>query len=341
MIRQMIKVMARALPVCVLAMNACDSGSQDLEGMLKSMQDACVEKDGYFQADADYQCTCNGMPLGNMEVCMNQTMPMNCDPEAVVKECVKTFNETSHSVISQWRYCRYGFWEYGELSEGEKCELCDSSFKSRCEKKDDGTFVVKSCVGGVLESKPCENGCVEDDSSCTDCKNGVNKCDDEDDTILLMCEDGAYKSKKCQGKCEDGKCAPVCKEEEKRCDNDNKYLRVCNEIGEWENKPCGFGCANNECVIPEGWDGPCAGEYMCEDIIGLGIGYKVMCEGGKKTLTFEPCYKNSILVPCASESLCGECLNGDEKCENGVHKRCEGSLWKTVENSDECVTDEM
>ncbi len=334
MIRQMIKVMVCALPVCLLALNACDSGSQDLEGMLKSMRDACVEKDGYFQADADYQCTCNGMPLGNMEICLNQTTPMECSPNTVIKDCVTVFNKEDNSFSNQWRYCRYGFWEYGEASAGEICKLCDSTYAPSCGKLDDKTFGVTSCVGGVWEFKPCENGCADDKLSCADCKKDDKRCDN-DETTLLFCVDGAYKSKKCQGKCVNGECAPVCKKNEKRCDNDNKYLRVCND-GEWENVPCGFGCEDNECVVPEDWDDSCTGEYECENIPGLGYGYKMKCEQGRKKPILEPCREDKI-VSCASKTLCGECRSGISYCSGETYSECKNGLWEHTSPSDKCL----
>ena len=339
MIRQMIKVMVCALPVGLLAMNACDSGSQEFEGMIRAMRDACDAKDGYFQAESDYQCTCNGVPLGKMEICMNQTTPMKCDPELVIKDCVTRHNEEDNSFSSQWRYCRYGFWEYGEENAGEICKLCDSSYVPTCGKLDDKTFGVTSCVGGVWEFKPCENGCSTDNLSCADCKNGVNKCDDADDTILLICSEGVYKPKKCQGKCEDGACTRVCNDYDKMCDGDNVYRRVCKD-GDWTSNPCGFGCKDGDCIVPEDWDDTCIGEYECENIPGFGAGYKMMCNEGKKKPILERCNLDKI-VSCASKTMCGECWNGDSYCLDDTYFECQDGVWKDTLHSDKCITEKQ
>ena len=334
MIRQMIKVMARALPVCVLAMNACDSGSLEFEGMLKIKRDACEAKTGSFLAEAQYQCTCNGMPLGNMEICMNQITPMRCDPEAVVKNCQYLHNEVGDTYGSQWRYCRYGFWEYGEVTTDSECKLCDSSFEPICVEQD-GIGSVTSCAGGVWENKPCEYGCAPDGKSCNDCEGDVQRC--QDDSSLLFCADGVYKTKKCSAGCKNNECASVCSEGEQVCADDGKFRRFC-QNDDWETEYCKYGCENGVC-IGETWNvDTCDGHVVCDNIPMLNVG-GLRCVDNENTNILKNC--GLLFVSCKSESECGDCLNGNEKCEKGTHYKCINGEWKDDEKSTLCILKRM
>ena len=335
MIRQMIKVMVCALPVCLLAanLNACDSGSQNFEGMLKVRYDACAAKEGAFLAEANYQCTCNGMPLGNMEICMNQVTPMTCDPESVVKICQYVQDEAGNTIGSQWKYCRYGFWEYGEVMTDSECRLCDSSIEPSCDEKN-GVSGVTSCVGGVWEFKPCEYGCANE-HECNDCMNDEKKC--LDDVTLMICVDGAYKSKKCAGGCKDNDCASVCTEGEKICADDGRFRRFCKNE-DWTIESCNRGCENGDCVGVTGNGDICDGNVVCENIPVLQFG-GLRCSDSEDTNSLKSC--DLPFISCKNESECGDCLNGDDKCEDGIYYKCIDGEWKNDEKPELCILRRM
>ena len=312
------------LVLLVSSFAACSSDSQGFDGMLKVKSDACAAKDGTFDANAIYQCTCGGLPLGNMDVCYNHIAILTCDPENMVKECVTTYDETKKINISQWQYCRYGVWEMGEATEGDTCPVCDTTISVTCGEKSqtDTTIGVTRCIDGVWDFTPCANGCNAAADGCADCTDGTTLCEG---STLKTCQNGTYSAQICPNGCENDKCIVLdeCKNGTIQCGEDGITLLTCKD-GQWERSKCDNGCIDNACAASTTG---CTGSQCTNDSIGTG--YIKSCETSILASIAKPCSGNRSCNADGTE--CGECRNDNVKyIARNQCQKCQDGAWGDI-----------
>ena len=316
------RLICTCMVLLISSFAACSSDSQGFDGMLKVKSDACAAKAGTFDANAIYQCTCGGLPLGNMDVCFNHIAILTCDPDDMVKECVRTYDETKKTNISQWQYCRYGVWEMGEASEGDTCPVCDSTAVVTCGEKSstDATIGVTRCIGGVWDFTACASGCNAANNGCADCTDGTKLCEG---STLRICQNGAYTEQTCTNGCADNACVvvDVCTNGTKKCGGDDgNTLLTCNN-GQWDRSECTNGCIDNDCAASTTGEDSCTASVCME----TSSGYKVKVCTSENVFAVEltDCGQNSCN---AAGTGCGKCKNGETRCP-GHPQICTNGEW--------------
>ncbi|MBS7381727.1 MAG: hypothetical protein KIG72_10730 [Bradymonadales bacterium] len=175
---------------------------------------------------------------------------------------------------------------------------------------------VERCVGG--EWKFAENcnamRCNEKETGCGSCIKNEHTCINEDNGIgkMMRCnENGELVAEaSCgQSSCrQDNQCGECINGKDGKCD-DEQYLTICQE-GKYTTIEChdGYTCASlKKC-------GCLKNSTRCTNSEDDEIGLFRTCVGeswdeGKK------CMNGSDYISCGSDSKCGECLNGTQKCE--------------------------
>ena len=210
---------------------------------------------------------------------------------------------------------------------------CDADTPDTCTNNEEGIGVVTKCQNGHLFTSNCKTvSCNEAGTDCGECLNGSGDVcvnDSEDNGFTAYCNNGTLvKKEDClkvfydedyaeyYESCEHFTSVPDCNEEWLK----NRYYDHVSCQG---NK-CGE-CMNysNVCINDEENHGKI---YEC--VNGRAGKHKSDCENGASCCThFFKCYENL--------NTCGECVNGDVKCENDASDyahmyRCNYGKWEEI-----------
>ena len=225
----------------------------------------------------------------------------NKDGIGIIKACIKG------------RLIEYSCRTAGCNEKGDDCDMnmsrneCTEDTPSVCSNDKKGIGIIKTCVRGQLIEFSCRSvSCNEEGTDCGECVNNVSTCIDDKDFrgTLVKCENGKKQEKKCGNvSCDGDKCG-TCRNYDKTCENDENGVGVMSQ------------CVNGK-----------SSSVMSEQ-----------CEHGfscKRTKVGE----NAEGLWQMKFTRCGECLEGELKCENdpsgnGVMYRCYEGEWHEIKGSD-------
>ncbi len=209
------------------------------------------------------------------------------------------------------------------LTTEQMNEYKSEDLNGTCKCVDEGCTKTVSCSGNV----------------CGECVNGDKKCDLIDNVNgIYYCDDGKWRQDKAcvnNVSCNKDNDCGNCINGEQRCvvgsDGKNAEIQIC-KIGEWEKES---DCSTVSCDTTGKQCGICHGvTTSCVDDANTGIGVYYECR--------ENNWLNTICgggASCKSDTECGECHDGDMKCEDGKLSTCENGQWgaeKTCENDYSC-----
>ena len=209
-----------------------------------------------------------------------------------------------------------------------KCGECTNGEPECGDGEDDGG-VVTQCKNGKLTSVPCKDGysckSVDGTRECGECHNGDDKCmaDAEGNYHEASCVGGVWNLSSVA--CE------VCDWSESKCENDKS--------GRGELRKC-----INGRVIAESCSYPCADEKVCGKCNPSqppsckndesANGTEVDCIKGE--LVPKVCENGNSCKPYPGYAMCGECHNGEQKCENSINYTCTNGEW--ISDNSKCST---
>lgn len=211
--------------------------------------------------------------------------------------------------------------------------------------EDDGTQgMLTECV----DDAPCEttecpdgNSCNRLYTDCGECRNGISKCTEGNSgTGIYICEAGSFKLlRECALGCNsDGNdCAgDECSHGDTKCVNDKDEIGETYSCmdGRWQKDEgkCTGSCDKEMKICGED---NCVNYTMkCRDDLATenGGGAIAQCKFGKWEI-YEECSNG---VSCKNENSCGECKNGDTKCDD---HDVDAVMNKNCNAKGECETD--
>ncbi len=227
----------------------------------------------------------------------------------------------------------------GDAENNQK--TCDAEGGERCFASDSNQLaVLKTCKDGhwTLKETCASPRCSSDLSACAPCVDGETVCAEGSDGAgsVYACNNGAPAFQySCAGPCKpNGTCGECFEDEPAFCEN--ATLRKCVNLSHvWTRCESGqctadmteCGCVNDtqECANDENTN-----QGKIKTCSANKWGSETICLAGDKSP-----------VSCASEKACGECLNGETKCETKNIKSyeytCQIGIWvKTKDCSLSC-----
>ena len=225
----------------------------------------------------------------------------NKDGIGIIKACIKG------------RLIEYSCRTAGCNEKGDDCDMnmsrneCTEDTPSVCTNNEKGIGIIKTCVRGQLIEYSCQSvSCNEEGTDCGECVNNVSTCTDDKDFrgTLTKCENGKKKEQKCGNvSCDGDKCG-TCRNYDKTCENDESGVGTMSQ------------CVNGKpsSVMTE----------QCE--------HGFSCKRTKVGENAEGFWQMKF-------TRCGECLEGELKCDNdpsgnGVMYRCYEGEWHEINGSD-------
>lgn len=205
---------------------------------------------------------------------------------------------------------------------------------------------VEKCVDGEWKfSENCnatrcnvkETGCgtcIKDEQACINEDNGIGKmmhCNEEGELVAeASCGQSSCRQDNQCGECINGK--------DGTCDEEQR-LKICQE-GKYTTIEChdGYTCASLEKC------GCLNKSTRCTNSEDDEIGLFRTCVG-ESWDDGEKCMKGNDYLSCESDSKCGECLNGTQKCEfskdgmRHVVYKCKDGKWKRLRDCLACNFD--
>ena len=177
------------------------------------------------------------------------------------------------------------------------CGECQNGTKSDCRESDSGMVIYQCYAGSLSVFKECPHGCNSDGNDCAS-----DECTDGD----TKCVSGnneigeTYSCMDGRWHKDDEKCTGSCDKQMKTCGKDNcvNYTMTCRDDLATEN----------------------------------GGGAIAQCKFGKWEI-YEECSNGAS---CKNDNNCGECKNGDTKCED---HDVDGIMNKNCNAKGECETD--
>lgn len=205
---------------------------------------------------------------------------------------------------------------------------------------------VEKCVGGEWKfSENCNaTRCNAKKTGCGTCIKGEQACINEDNGIgkMMHCnEEGELVAEaSCgQSSCrQDNQCGECINGKDDTCDEEPR-LTICQE-GKYTTIEChdGYTCASlKKC-------GCLKNSTLCTNSEDDEIGLFRTCVG-ESWDDGEKCMKGNDYLSCESDSKCGECLNGTQKCEfskdgmRSVAYKCKDGKWEHLHNCLACNFD--
>ncbi len=205
---------------------------------------------------------------------------------------------------------------------------------------------VKKCVDGEWKfSENCNaTRCNAKKTGCGTCIKGEQACINEDNGIgkMMHCnEEGELVAEaSCgQSSCrQDNQCGECINGKDGTCDEEQR-LTICQE-GKYTTIECydGYTCASLEKC------GCLNKSTRCTNSEDDEIGLFRTCVG-ESWDDGEKCMKGNDYLSCESDSKCGECLNGTQKCEfskdgmRSVAYKCKDGKWKRLRDCLACNLD--
>ena len=202
-------------------------------------------------------------------------------------------------------------------------EICKGVTEARCEDNEDGIGILATCTEETRTRTECPNASCKNDKECGTCKSGEVKCENVTDDkgievgLIKVCENSEWVESKCKynRKCASATSCEICEETE--CVTtptfpvgDVSYVKLSCPS---EAEPVTYSCSIVSCVTATKECGECQNESKrCEnhDENGKQVGYISTCEDGQ----YKKPTRCADDVPCKGNA-CGDCLNGDTKCE--------------------------
>jgi hypothetical protein len=231
------------------------------------------------------------------DVCTNK------DGIGIIKACIKG------------RLIEYSCRTAACNEKGDDCDLnmskieCKDDTPDVCTNNGKGIGIIKTCVRGQLIEYSCQSAsCNEEGNDCGECVNNVSTCTDDKDFkgTVTKCENGKKVEKECgNASCDGNKCG-TCLNYNRTCENDENGVGIISQ------------CVNGKpsSVMTE----PCEHGFSC-----------------KRTQVGEKKDENGFTKSQWKFTKCGECLEGELKCENdpsdyGVMYRCFEGQWIEITN---------
>ncbi len=288
------------------------------DGLLKT----CVEG----KWDAGTTCE-NGCEDGG-KTCKSSgvTEPADCKENAKKCEDRKVYVCNA----GQWEWslsCQNGCNEAGTDCATIVTSKCENG-KTKCE--ENKQYLCKESDWAY--QMDCPNGCDGDvcrEDVIGSCRSGDTRCQSNDPEggygVLETCSNGNWVPQGCVGEnsCDTAhnKCGE-CKNGKTKCEIDSE--QTCAN-GLWGiAKKCTNGCDGDKCRV--GGISTCRdGDTRCQSNDSKdGYGILETCNDG--IWVSHGCVSaNSCDI---AHNKCGECVNGDTQCNNGIEQKCESGLWK-------------
>lgn len=317
----------------------------------------CKNGSVYCENDGKYICQ-NGEWSAKID-CINGN---SCVSSTSCGECE---NGTDKCEDDMYFVCNNGNWipqescgEFECSSNDKVCAECRWG-DIKCENDETGKGNYRICNEyGLWEEEPIPCGedvsCAKDlcssasgechaETVCGECLNNTQYCQAEmenDEKIAKQynCVNGNLQTFTCEaGICNsDNTACAECKPDSTKCENDAKS--VCNSDGTWgEANPCTYESDTELNGVKYGDSVSCNGDTCgvckdnessyCQNDEQSGYGMRTMCEGGIWSVPVQ-CGTPEFPKKCLSLTSCGECQDGEEKCDNGVYKICEDGNWR-------------
>lgn len=234
----------------------------------------------------------------------NDTTENGSDADTGAPEKVVTCKE-SDGIHGELTTCAGDTCETVECPDGNSCNRlltgcgeCQNGTKSDCRESDSGMVIYQCYAGSFSVFKECPNGCNSAGNDCAgdECTDGDTKCVNGSD------EKGeTYNCMNGRWQKDEEQCLGSCDETMKQCGEDN--------------------CVN--------YTMKCRDDMLTASTGGGAI---AQCKFGKWEI-YEEC---SAGASCKNENSCGECRNGDTKCED---HDVDAVMNKNCNAKGECETD--
>lgn len=193
----------------------------------------------------------------------------------------------------------------------------------------------ENCNATRCNAKETDCGtCIKDEQACINEDNGIGKmmhCNEEGELVAeASCGQSSCRQDNQCGECINGK--------DDTCDEEQR-LTICQE-GKYTTIEChdGYTCASlKKC-------GCLNKSTRCTNSEDDEIGLFRTCVG-ESWDDGEKCMKGNDYLSCESDSKCGECLNGTQKCEFSkdgmryVAYKCKDGKWKRLRDCGACNFD--
>ncbi len=294
--------------------------------------------------------------LYNCETKIQEICPYNAtckDDNKTCNDCGDGATKCEGSIQYQ---CSEGNWDNGTqcpngatCKDNKTCNACGDG-ATKCE---DSTQYT--CENGTWDKgTQCENNATcKNAITCTDCGDGATKCEG---SIQYLCSEGNWDNgTQCPNgaTCKDNKTCNACGDGATKCEDSTQY--TC-ENGTWDKgTQCSYGCNGDKCQKK------CIEvNKTCVNITDSDTNTDIFgelrwdCQQSESDTTVvlhqsQLCYKSSYYVGTSNKlscnkdmTDCGECLNGDTKCEDGKEFTCNNGTWDKgtqCENNATCKND--